>query len=104
MTTIPKEAIKAAAKALRDFLNPEYGVYPVEQPTTAEYMHEAEVALAAALPHLQGWIPVEERLPEARYGADDQPPCISEDVAVYFEGSGADIANYDHEAKHWSLP
>src|SRR5688500_1206229 len=64
MTTIPKEAIKAAARALRDFLNPEYGVYPVEQPTTAEYMREAEVALTAALPHLQEWVPISEGLPE----------------------------------------
>jgi Protein of unknown function (DUF551) len=50
------------------------------------------------------WIRVKDRLPEARYGVDDGEPFISDDVAVYFQDVGADIANYDHEANHWSLP
>ena len=50
------------------------------------------------------WISVEQQLPEARYGAEGESPCLSEDVAVYFQDVGADIANYDHEAKNWSLP
>ena len=50
------------------------------------------------------WISVKDKLPEALYGCEGEPPCISEDVAVYFEDVCVDIANYDHEAKHWSLP
>lgn len=50
------------------------------------------------------WIAVSERLPEATCGADGQPPIISNDVLVYFAGTGCDVANYDHEGGTWSLP
>lgn len=49
------------------------------------------------------WISIKDRLPDRKYGVDNGQPEISEDVAVYFSDVGADIANYDHVAKHWSL-
>lgn len=52
-----------------------------------------------------GWISVEERLPEARYGEAGKPPVVSEDVLVCGCNALGDehivFANYDHEAKQW---
>ena len=53
-----------------------------------------------------GWAKVENGLPKAKYGDDrNTAPYLSEDVAVCWPEIGIiEIANYDHEAKHWSLP
>lgn len=50
------------------------------------------------------WIKVTDRLPEAKYGDGVKAPFVSDDVAVYFDEIGVDIANYDHDAGHWTLP
>ena len=52
------------------------------------------------------WIPVGERLPEPVMGAAGEPPTLSDDVWVCFEGGDCqyETANYDHETKLWSLP
>lgn len=50
------------------------------------------------------WVKTTKRLPGAVYEIPGGLPTISADVAVYFDDVGVDIANYDHEEKHWSLP
>jgi hypothetical protein len=57
----------------------------------------AEAALEA-LQQENGWISVNDRLPEAVYGQDGEPPEVSEDVLGFWPAGNAncDVANYDH--------
>jgi hypothetical protein len=52
---------------------------------------------------MSDWIPITKRMPEARYGEDDKPPIISEDVLILYESGMLDIANYDYDAQCWSV-
>ena len=49
-----------------------------------------------------GWIPVKERVPEAKYGPEGEPPIISDDVLVRFNDGYVEMANYDCEDKVWT--
>ena len=56
---------------------------------------------------LNGWIDCNERLPDAVYGEEGEPPEMSEDVLACWPNAmnlTVDIAQYDHGRKQWSFP
>lgn len=52
------------------------------------------------------WKNCNREKPPAKLGAEGEPPCISEDVLVYFLVGECryDVANYDHREGTWHLP
>ncbi len=50
------------------------------------------------------WIKTKDKLPGAVLAIIGHVPIVSADVAVLFSNGDLDIANYDHEDSHWSLP
>ena len=49
------------------------------------------------------WIPCAERLPEARYGHEGEPPYVSDDVLIRYSDGLVEMANYDHEEHFWTI-
>lgn len=57
------------------------------------------VAMRAAAPEetLSDWIPVSERLPEAKYGPKGEPPITSDDVLGFFQDGSYLVCSCDHD-------
>lgn len=51
------------------------------------------------------WNLTAEILPPVIFGKEGEPPIVSEDVLVFFEGGDCqfEVANYDHECGTWQL-